>query len=246
MRKYFIDFEANLQEIISIGIISEDKKFSIYSLIKPTHLLDKYIRNITHLRDEDFKSAPTATVFFYFLYEAIKKDVNSNFIWDKCEFYVYGDGDASFIKKTMTTITDPETYGFLAGLCLNLKDFSKNTLRFFQKPYSLLNAVNYFRKENEQAEEKHHAYYDALLLLELYNVLPEKGYIGIYSYLTGKIKAIDDKTKKVYKYNDIVEAAEVLIKDMPKGTKIERIENKIKKAIVNKSYYCNIRWELDD
>ena len=249
MKKYFLDFEANgapLQEIISMGIVREDKAFSIYSLIKPTHLLDKYIKNITHLKDEDFSGAPTPTIFFSFLYEALKKDVDSDFIWDKCEFYTYGNGDAHFIQETMTLIKDPEIYQFLAALSLNIKDFSKDAKRFFQKPCSLLNAINYFRKENDQAEEKHFAYYDALLLLELYKVLPKEGCIGTYDYLTEKVKATDKKTKEVIKYDNIAEATRVLIKNMSKGTNIERVEMKIKNAIVNKKYYCNMRWELDD
>ena len=242
MKRYFIDFEANgapLQEIISVGIVSEDKEFSVYTLVKPSHPLDKYIQKITHLTDEEFAGAPSPHAVFSFLYNALKRDVGSNFIWDKCEFYVYGDGDIHFIQETMKMITDPEIYGFLAGLTLNIKDFSKNTTRYFQTPHSLLYSVNYFRKD-DIAEEKHHAFYDALLLLELYQNLPKKGTIGA---TINQIVSIDPKTNKKVIYEDLKKAAKTLAKDMSNTVKLENVQKKIKNAIINQCRYCKLRWE---
>ena len=136
-------------------------------------------------------------------------------------------------------ITDPEIYGFLAGLTLNIKDFSKNTTRYFQTPHSLLYSVNYFRKD-DIAEEKHHAFYDALLLLELYQNLPKKGTIGA---TINQIVSIDPKTNKKVIYEDLKKAAKTLAKDMSNTVKLENVQKKIKNAIINQSRYCKLRWE---
>ena len=101
--KFYIDFEATQpeQEIISIGVYSDNKE-SFYALVKPQFSkISKYITDMTGITNEMVEDSYDLDTAFNDLYVwCANQETNLN----EWHFYSYGDGDVDFIKHSMCNI----------------------------------------------------------------------------------------------------------------------------------------------
>ncbi len=164
----YIDFEANgvtqTEEIISIGAIAEDGR-TFYSLVRPHAKLDRKIKELTGIPQEQAEVAP-----------AIEQVMNDFYHWIYCElncepcsfpkFYVYGHSDKQFIRGSATLTEDTGTKERLGKLCNSLEDVSKRVAKKFgRESIGLRSAYLTMRlSTNEAIDPQHNALQDAEML----------------------------------------------------------------------------------
>lgn len=162
--KYFIDFEATeySNEIISIGCVDENGR-EFYSLVQPHKIekLTEFITDLTGITTEDLQNAPTVNDAFSEFYNWLDKS-------DKVRFFVYGNSDKIFVKRTLKYATDFYAQCSLGLMRSNLINFSKDVNNHFliSCDISLIKIVEYYR--GEKIQQRHNALDDAYYLKEIY------------------------------------------------------------------------------
>ncbi len=251
---YFIDFEANSPsgEIISIGCVSENGE-EFYSLVNCSTPLDNYVKKITHLRQEQIDKAKlidTVLVsFFSWLMATNKKDY---FNWNDTKFYHYGSEDTKFIKATLKNIQNSVNYEQFSAVMTRCANYDKEVQKFFSinQPISLIAAANYFKTEPE--EQTHNALDDAKLLKSIFENIDGKESIGPVDFtFDHKIIVRKHKKKKeIVKYKTVDEVLTFCMANIPEeyrhDDKIKnRMRNRLKKAIIQKTKYCGFNWSVE-
>lgn len=247
--RIFLDFEANgspRQEVISIGAISQDESLIYYSLIKPTHPIDNYVRKITHLTQEQLDKAPEATDIFRHFYKKLQQLVGDEFIWDKIEFYVYGSEDARFLRESAKSVKDPEIYNFLIALSYNLIDYQKiRIVPYFHRHMKLVSALQFYRPD-EEIEQDHNALGDAMMLLDLFDLVPksENGNLDIEAELeAGRLSLRATGHREILDFVDIKAAVRGFAGRQKNATK-PILKRKITAAALQGGKYFGYNWEV--
>lgn len=163
--KIYTDFEANginhLQEIISIGCIAEDGQ-SFYSLVRPHEKLDKRIRELTHISEDEAQIAPSL--------EEVMRDFSS---WlskvthgEPYTFLVFGNSDRDFVNCSIRVAENNITKEILQDLHDNIQRVDKQiAAKFNRKTIGLRSAYLTMRlSDNEPVEQNHNALEDAMML----------------------------------------------------------------------------------
>lgn len=251
---FFIDFEANSpsNEIISIGCVTEYGD-EFYSLVKPSTPLAGVVKRITHLTQRELNQAEDIdTVIWYLrnwiirIYEFREQE---NFNWNDCTFYCYGNSDIDFIKASLTHTTMANSYEYLAALAIRLKDYCIETTRKFGQTISLLQGVNYFRKN--RAEQNHNALDDALLLLELWvnveKMTPNQLLDNPFDLAHKKIVRVDKENNEFF-YDNIDDALQFCLSLTSKNSRTiktsRNMRKKLVKAAKSRDKYFGYYWEL--
>lgn len=261
--KYFIDFEATQysNEIISIGCVDKNGR-EFYSLVQP-HKMEKltdFITELTGITVQDLESAPTVNEAFSNFYNWLDKS-------KKVKFFVYGDGDKTFVKNTLKYATDFYAQCALGLIRSNLINFSKEVDSHFliNRDISLIKIVEYYR--GEKIYQKHNALDDAHYLKEIYenmrnDVVNECPFPDYQIDTTAKKeKKKEINPKYIYKVEAVrgnismtfpsyKKAADWVMQVLiPKNSVItdktkSRVCNNIKNAIEHDTLYCGFKWYL--
>ena len=250
--KYFIDFEANAptNEIIEIGCIDQNNR-SFKTYIKSSTPLDNFVKKLTHIKDNDLENAPEVDEAFKSFYNWLKED--KKFSWNKSEFYCYGNSDKNFLKASAERSKEESTYFIISALVLNLNDFTKRTNCYFQDSVSLSAALNYFKPEGEEWEQRHDALDDATALKELYNLIPAKKNLTESPFRKSEdintfIIRRNKKGQGYVDYETLEDAIKAVVA-MAKETsteivKPENIRKRIISAINTKKSYFGYKWKM--
>ena len=257
---FYVDFEATQpeQEIISIGVYSDNEK-SFYALVKPQFSkVSKYITDMTGITNEILETAEPLDMVLKKLYVWCYEQEHSLMNW---HLYSYGDGDVEFLKNSMRNI-ETETSLIIASLMIaTMKDYSQEVTRYFRGTTSLIKAYNYLKDlENKQ---KHNALEDAKMLADIFMKINEKEPLSTnpfvemaiaeanYTFPSGRFfcKA-KGKNAKDKEFSCIQEALEWLIntniaKDSREAVRRDRMATRIMKAIRKHESYMNYKWRRD-
>lgn len=166
---YYIDFEATQfsNRIISVGCVNE-KGDEFYSLVNPQRELTKFIKELTHITQEEVDAAPSADEVFEALWEFCSHDDEAP------TFICYGDSDGLFAKATMEKMaTTFKAKSILSYIYANIIDYCPLTRVHFgiHSSVKLIKVANYYSgQENEQV---HNALEDAKLLKYVYEQIQE-------------------------------------------------------------------------
>lgn len=188
---YYIDFEANAvtNEIIAIGCVSEDGSRRFKTLVRPTTKLDRKIKELTGIQQEDVDEAPDIAVAaillfdFIYPYPQIYADRYASFadwVLDQCaatkhpdkfptkqaqRFYCYSNHDKEFLQASVNSTDDLFAKAFLTQLQEYLVDVSKPIAACFgRKAINLRRAYLTMRMENDTSKQSHDPVEDAEML----------------------------------------------------------------------------------
>lgn len=257
---FYVDFEATQpeQEIISIGVYSDNEE-SFYALVKPQFSkVSKYITDMTGITNEmleDRYDFDTALNDMYIWCANQETNLND---W---HFYSYGDGDIDFLKHTMRNIETERPLVLASIMIATMKDYSQDVTKYFRGTTSLIKAFNYLKSlENKQ---RHNALEDAKMLADIFMKINEKEPLsknpfvemaiaeGNYTFPSGRFfcKA-KGKNAKEREFGCIQEAIEWLIntniaKDSREAVRRDKMATKIMKAIRKNECYMNYKWRRD-
>jgi inhibitor of KinA sporulation pathway (predicted exonuclease) len=163
--KYFLDFEATQfsERIISIGCINE-KGDSFYTLVKPAKKKDKvnkFITRLTGITNEMLVDAPSPDVAFNALFDFVLLTSDG----EPPEYFCYGNSDASFIRRTISGMTDTRAITFATSMSSLLQDYAECVKRYFNLSYDVSLKRAYILIQQENIEQTHNALDDAKMLL---------------------------------------------------------------------------------
>ena len=255
---FYIDFEATQpeQEIISIGVYSDDEK-SFYSLVKPQFSsVSKYITDMTGITNEMLDKEYDLNVVLGDLYTWCYNQESAIVNW---HFYSYGDSDVDFLKHSLPNITGENALIIASLMIATMKDYSKNVAKYFRGTTSLIKAFNYL--EELEKQQKHNALDDAKMLADVfmktYDKKPLESYpfragnteiSSCYIFPTGKFYCKSNgKNAKEHEFIDIHDAMTWLInnhigKDARDKIHRDKMAKKIMKAIRKNETYMNYKW----
>ena len=252
---FYIDFEATQYDhkIISIGCVN-DIGDSFYSLVKPQEKtkVTPFITNLTGITQEMVDNAPSAeTVFARFkTFIDIYNNGESTF------FFVYGNEDQAFLERTAKKVMSKDIRRFMNYLAGSLIDYSKITRDYFQvSQVGLKKALSYFKEE--PIVQKHDAFEDAEMLMELYKYIENSELIQLESCPFEDISKIANNSSSEIEgriqsgdmiFENLDEAANWvknnLFSDKMANVNIQTIKKKIKYAIRHKKKYFLKKWKL--
>ncbi len=163
----YLDFEANgisqTQEIISIGAVTETGE-SFYSLVRPHARLDKKIKQLTNISQEEAEIAPSIeevmSEFYHWLFK-MKNGVGAN-----VQYYVYGSEDTHFIDCSIALTDDEVTKARLMVIQDNIENVSKRVAKKFNRDSIGLRSayLTMILSSDEPAFQRHNALEDAEML----------------------------------------------------------------------------------
>lgn len=179
----YLDFEANganqVHEIISIGAVAETgEKF--YSLVRPHSKLDRKIKELTHISQEEAEIAPSIedvmSNFFTWLCDATKWDLSD------VKFFVYGGSDRDFVRASISFVSDIFTLDRLQYIHDHIERVDKRIAKKFNREMIGLRSAYLTMRlfSNDPVEQFHNALEDAEMLKYVWeNIdnyeLPEDG-----------------------------------------------------------------------
>ena len=258
---FYVDFEATQpeQEIISIGVYSDNKE-SFYALVKPQFSkISKYITDMTGITNEMVEDRYDLDTAFNDLYVwCANQELNIN----EWHFYSYGDGDVDFIKHSMCNIQTQRSLIIASIMIATMKDFSKDVTHYFHRTISLIRAFNFLKDLEDK--QKHNSLDDAKMLAEIYSKisnqapLEENPFKAIreeqeahYTFPSGRFfcKGLG-KNSKEKEFADIHEAIEWIINtniriEDRENVRRDRMATKIMKAIRKQSNYIGYKWRRE-
>ena len=258
---FYVDFEATQpeQEIISIGVYSDNKE-SFYALVKPQFSkISKYITDMTGITNEMVEDSYDLDTAFNDLYVwCANQETNLN----EWHFYSYGDGDVDFIKHSMCNIQTQPPLIIASIMIATMKDFSKDVTRYFHGTTSLIKAFNFLKDLEDK--QKHNALEDAKMLADIFVKIYDKAPLATnpfvlqaredeanYKFPSGRFfcKATG-KNAKEREFPCVEAAIEWLIetnisKDARDKVHRDRIATKIMKAIRKHDTYMGYKWRRD-
>lgn len=265
---YYIDFEATQfsNRIISVGCVNE-KGDEFYSLVNPQRELTKFIKELTHITQEEVDAAPSADEVFEALWEFCSHDDEAP------TFICYGDSDGAFAKATLDKMaTTFKAKSMLSYIYANIIDYCPLTRVHFgiHSSVKLIRVANYYSgQENEQV---HNALEDAKLLKYVYEQIQEhdEEFDAFPEYRAKKaaekikneeaaVKAKAPKGETMYfrlKKGKVVETyttledaiAWVLEHKFSEATrataKAENVGKRIRAAAGQRKQYCSVTWAM--
>ena len=163
--KIYTDFEANgishIQEIISIGCVT-DEGDTFYSLIRPHERLDKKIKELTHISDEQAQVAPSIEEVMQQFSSWLSKVTKGR----GYTFITYGGSDKDFVDCSIRVAEDNITKEILQDLHDNILRVDRQiAVKFNRKTIGLRSAYLTMRlSDNEPVEQNHNALEDAMML----------------------------------------------------------------------------------
>lgn len=172
--KYYLDFEACRfnNRIISVGCVTEDGK-EFYSLVKSCKpkKIDSFITALTGITQEMIENAPGPDTVFTKLYYFIMQNDDGR----RPEYYVYGDSDITFLRATLTCVSDIKASVCIQALIGGLVDYALETKKFFGLGCSigLKKAYLVVNKDLDDFVQEHDALADAKMLRSVAMNLPE-------------------------------------------------------------------------
>ena len=263
---YYIDFEATQfsNRIISVGCVNE-KGDEFYSLVNPERELTKFIKEFTHITQEEVDAAPSADEVFEQLWEFCSKDDEAP------TFICYGDSDGKFAKATLEKMaTSFKAKSMLSYIYANIIDYCPQTRIHFgiHSSIKLIKVANYY--SGQEYEQTHNALEDAKLLKYVYEQMQEHDneFDAFPEYratkAAAKIKASEGKEKEppkevMYfrlKKGKVVETFPTLeeaicwvlehkFSEATRATaKPENIGKRIRAAAGQRKQYCSITWAM--
>ena len=252
---FYVDFEATQpeQEIIAVGVYSDDEK-QFYNLVKPQFSsVNKYITDMTGISNEMLEDKCCLDTVFCALYEWCYLQESNLTKWN---FYSYGDADVDFLKHSLCNITNEHALIIASLMIATLQDYSKQVREYFCGNTSLIKAYNYLKHLEDK--QVHNALEDAKMLADVFmrtfnkepltvNPFVEKQ-VANYTFPSGKFycKALGKNAKEREFYN-IQEAIEWLIetninKEARATVHRDKMATKIMKAIRKKDTYMGYKW----
>lgn len=258
---FYVDFEATQpeQEIISIGVYSDNKE-SFYALVKPQFSkISKYITDMTGITNEMVEDRYDLDTAFNDLYVwCANQETNLN----EWHFYSYGDGDVDFIKHSMCNIQTQRPLIIASIMVATMKDFSKDVTRYFHGTTSLIKAFNFLKDLEDK--QKHNALEDAKMLADIFVKIYDKAPLAAnpfvlqaredeanYKFPSGRFfcKATG-KNAKEREFPCVEAAIEWLIetnisKDAREKVHRDKMATKIMKAIRKHGTYMGYKWRRD-
>ena len=255
---FYIDFEATQpeQEIISIGVVS-DNGVKFYELVKPQFSqISKYITDMTGITNEMVKDEYDLNIVLGDLYAWCYNQEQNIANW---HFYSYGDGDIDFLKHSMCNLKGEQQIIIASLMIATMKDYSTTVREYFRGTVSLIKAYNYLKDLEDK--QNHNALEDAKMLAEVFaktankeplaaNPFVEKQIIN-YTFPSGKFfcKGVGKNSKEKAFYN-IQEAMEWLIStkiraDAREAVHRDKMAIKIMKAIKKKDTYMGYKWRRE-
>ena len=257
---FYVDFEATQpeQEIISIGVYSDNEE-SFYALVKPQFsTVSKYITDMTGITNEMLETAESLDLVLKRLYIWCYEQENSLMNW---HLYSYGDGDIEFLKNSMRNIKTETSLVIASIMIATMKDYSQNVTKYFRGTTSLIKAFNYLKSlENKQ---RHNALEDAKMLADVFMKINEKEPLnknpfvemaiaeGNYTFPSGRFFCKGKgKSAKEREFGCIQEAIEWVIntniaKDSRDAVRRDKMATKIMKAIRKNECYMNYKWRRE-
>lgn len=255
---FYVDFEATqpAQEIISVGVYSDDEK-QFYNLVKPQiSEVNPYIAEMTGITNDMLKNALYLDTVFNALYwwcHTQEEDLT------KWKFYSYGDADIDFIKHSLCNIKSEKALIIASLMIATMQDYSKEVTKYFQGTTSLIKAFNYLQSlENKQC---HNALEDAKMLADVFmktfdkEPLTKNPFVEVasndYTFPSGKFYCKSTgKNAKEREFYNIHEAMEWLInlKIAQKDREMvrrDKMATKIMKAVRKKDTYMQYLWRRE-
>lgn len=163
----YLDFEANganqVHEIISIGAVAETGE-TFYSLVRPHSKLDRKIKELTHISQEEAEIAPSIedvmSNFFTWLCDTAKWDLSD------VKFFVYGGSDRDFVKASISFVSDIFTLDRLQYIHDHIERVDKRIAKKFNREMIGLRSAYLTMRlsSNEPVEQFHNALEDAEML----------------------------------------------------------------------------------
>lgn len=252
---FYIDFEATQYDhkIISIGCIN-DVGDSFYSLVKPQEKtkVTPFITNLTGITQEMVDNAPSAETVF----ERFKTFIDIYNHGESTFFFVYGNEDQAFLERTAKKVMSKDIRSFMNCLAGSLIDYSKITRDYFQvSQVGLKRALSYFKEE--PIVQKHDAFEDAEMLMELYKYIENSELMQLESCPFEDISNTANNSSSEIEgriqsgdmiFENLDEAANWvknnLFSDKMTNVNIQTIKKKIKYAIRHKKKYFLKKWRL--
>ena len=245
---YYKDIEVSNEEIISIGLISNEGD-TFYSLVKPSRVITAKVSSLTGITNKDIRYAP-------YLEEVCKN--LCDWVKDKPNKYLcYGEGDKITFIKVLKSSTDYYVHKILNSIIDNFVDLSKEIQNHFNllRPVRLIKVAQYYFGDVNQT---HNALDDAILLHDVYekilvdnsdtsNVF-ELYRVADYDTSTYICRYSKDSKKPVATYENLDTAVEWVISETYKGCRRKTpdkkdIKRKISNAIKSKESFCGYLWE---
>lgn len=157
----YLDLEANAitNEVISIGIVTQSGD-TYYSLVRPHTKLDRKIKELTGITQEEAAGAPSV--------ETVMREVKSFLAAHPAIqlFYCYGTGDKAFLQASKNFTHDEEcllTLDSISTRCFDASEYI--ALQFHRHTIGLRSAYLTLRlSEHEPAIQNHNALEDAEML----------------------------------------------------------------------------------
>ena len=262
---FYLDFEATQfsERVISIGCVCDNGN-EFYTLVRPPKgdKVNGFITRLTGITQEMVKNADIADVAFIALRSFVRKNSNGQ----KPHFFVYGSSDASFLRKTMSTMIDKEAKNFVSRLSASLVNYCPTAGRFFGvSQIGLAKACAKFR--GEEIVQRHNALEDAELLQELVYMINNYGETLLTDFeptsvktpkppkstqpkekpITGKILMYGhakSQNQKVYEnFESILDIVYLRTKASMPLTNRKTVKKNLAKAIKNGTPYCGWLWK---
>ena len=163
--KFFLDFEATeAKEIVQIGCVAlTGEEFCAY--VKPnSSTISKFIENLTGISNSFIEqNGLEVEEAFNEFYRFVSKFGSLKYN----DFYIYGNGDYSFIKTTANSLKTVKMMSFAAWLNTYMIDYSKDIFKYFNRTVSLIDTYSYV--VCKKCTQDHSALEDAKMLMCVYN-----------------------------------------------------------------------------
>lgn len=175
--KIYLDLEANAvtNEVISIGMVTENGD-EFYSLVRPHTKLDRKIKELTHISQEDADAAPSLEVVM----QAVRRFLCIATPLDEIVFIHYGMSDIDFLHASQTFAERESTKVILQYIINRCENVDKYVPQHFGRDtIGLRSAYLTMRlSSNEPAIQNHNALEDAQMLKYVWEniddyILPE-------------------------------------------------------------------------
>ena len=161
--KIYLDLEANAvtNEVISIGMVTENGD-EFYSLVRPHTKLDRKIKELTHISQEDADAAPSLEAVM----QAVRRFLCIATPLDEIVFIHYGKSDVDFLRASQIFAERESTKVILQYIINRCENVDNRVPQHFgRETIGLRSAYLTMRlSSDEPATQNHHALEDAQML----------------------------------------------------------------------------------
>lgn len=161
--KIYLDLEANAitNEVISIGMVTENGD-EFYSLVRPHTKLDRKIKELTHISQEDADAAPSLEAVM----QAVRRFLCIATPLGGITFIHYGESDKDFLRASQAFAERESTKVILQYIINRCENVDRCVPQHFgRETIGLRSAYLTMRlSSDEPAVQNHHALEDAQML----------------------------------------------------------------------------------